>query len=348
MAKTQFKYPDFVKGGGPRDYLKIAVVTDSGQGKYQFFSRGSGSSGQDNIKSNKKEGLATIYLAMPRSLQVSYGMSYQGVELGSLGGGLVNTLAELGGGTGDVTSMATSISSAAANASPEMALNLGASAINAVISGMGFAGGVDANSVAALTQGAVLNPFREITFKGVNYRNHNFTIKMVAHNAAEANEIKGIVNTLRYYMHPSLGGGGAKIADAFNSAVNWSGTPGQNDQDPQSSQPGNPLSGSSATIDYASGNRWLGIPSYFDLAFVRMDNPTGNGSKRRVALTGNNEIKNIYRPGYCVLQSLNVNFSPDGQYVSTKDGYVMAVQIQMSFKETVMLHRQALVELGEY
>ena len=56
------------------------------------------------------------------------------------------------------------------------------------------------------------------------------------------------------------------------------------------------------------------------------------------------EIENLYRLDVCVLKNFSVNFAPDGQYVATKD-YVMAVQIQMSFQETVMLHREALKEL---
>ena len=130
---------------------------------------------------------------------------------------------------------------------------------------------------------------------------------MVARNKTEENEIKQIVNTLRYYMHPSLSNGSS----------------GANN----------------------GNNRWLGIPSYFDLAFVRMGGSKGN--QKRVKLNSATEIENLYRPGACVLKNFSVNFAPDGQYVATED-YVMAVQIQMSFQETVMLHREALEELKEY
>ena len=71
------------------------------------------------------------------------------------------------------------------------------------------------------------------------------------------------------------------------------------------------------------------------------------GNQKREKLTSATEIENLYRPGACVLKNFSVNFAPDGQYVATKD-YVMAVQIQMSFQETVMLHREALKELKEY
>jgi len=333
MAKNvgALVYPRRIKGEGPKDYLKITVATKGGQGVYQFFDKGKGK--KSGTKAPTEEAQAHIYLAMPRQLSVSYGMSYQGVELGSIGGQLIAMAGDLAGGSADAASIATQISSAAGNALPEMALNVAAQGVNTAIGAMGFAGGVDANSISALLQGQILNPFREITFKGVNYRTHSFTVKMVAHSKEEANDIKKIVNTLRYYMHPSLTGG-----SRWNEKRQIAAGEGQDAQQ---------TSGATGSIELnTSGNdRWLDVPSYFDLSFIRMQQPQG---QKRIKINQASEITDIYRPGACVLQSLNVNFSPDGQYVSTPDGYVMAVQIQMSFKETVMLHRGALKELNEY
>jgi len=313
MAKGQpLVYPRQVKGDGPKDYLKITVATEGGQGIYQFFSGGKGRSTGGSAKAPVTKAQASIFLAMPRQLSVQYGMSYQGVDLGSLGSGLVSMAAGLSSGD-TAENIAQTISAKANDAMPELALNAAATGVNSLIQMAGFSGGVDANSLSALMQGKILNPFREITFRGAQYRNHNFTVKMVARSKTEAQEIKNIVNTLRYYMHPDLNGGGQSGGSIFDGGGN---------------------------------NRWLGIPSYFDLAFVRMNEPNGNRS--RVKLNSASEIKDIYRPGACVLKSFNVNFSPDGQYVSTPDGYVMAVQIQMGFQETVMLHRAALKELNEF
>lgn len=304
MSKAPLVYPRQIKGASDKDYLKITIATEGGQGIYQFFDGGKGRSTGGGAKAPTSSSQGTIFLAMPRQLSVQYGMSYQGVDLGSLGGGLI----EMGANMleGQDAAAAQSIADAAQKATPELALNLAAQGVNTAIQAAGFAGGVDANTIAALVRGQTLNPFREITFKGANYRNHNFNVKMVARNKTEENEIKQIVNTLRYYMHPSLSNG--------------SGGSGRN-------------------------NRWLGIPSYFDLAFVRMGGSSGN--QKRVKLNSATEIEDLYRPGACVLKNFSVNFAPDGQYVATDD-YVMAVQIQMSFQETVMLHREALKELKEY
>ncbi len=306
MSKAPLVYPRQIKGASDKDYLKITIATEGGQGIYQFFDGGKGKSLGGRAKAPTSSSQGTIFLAMPRQLSVQYGMSYQGVDLGSLGGGLISTGAAMLDGQDEAA--ATKIADAAQKATPELALNLAAQGVNTAIQAAGFAGGVDANTIAALVRGQTLNPFREITFKGANYRNHNFNVKMVARNKTEENEIKQIVNTLRYYMHPSLSNGS-----------------------------GSGLSG--------GNNRWLGIPSYFDLAFVRMGGSTGN--QKRVKLNSSTEIENLYRPGACVLKNFSVNFAPDGQYVATDD-YVMAVQIQMSFQETVMLHREALKELKEY
>lgn len=307
MSKAPLVYPRQIKGASDKDYLKITIATEGGQGIYQFFDGGKGRSTGGGAKAPISSSQGTIFLAMPRQLSVSYGMSYQGVDLGSIGKGIIESGAGLFDGESTDLDSARKIAESATNATPELALNLAAQGVNTVIQAAGFAGGVDANSLSALVSGRTLNPFREITFKGANYRNHNFSVKMVARNKNEENEIKEIVNTLRYYMHPSLSNG---------------------------------TGGSSG-----GNNRWLGIPSYFDLAFVRMQGSKGN--QRRVKLNSANEIENIYRPGACVLKNFNVNFAPDGQYVATDD-YVMAVQIQMSFQETVMLHREALKELKEF
>ena len=130
-----------------------------------------------------------------------------------------------------------------------------------LIQATGFAGGVDANSIAALVRGQILNPFREITFK-VQTRNH-FNVKMVARNETEEKEIKQIVNTLRYYMHPSLSNGTSNAGQGGN-------------------------------------NRWLGIPSYFDLTFVGWQEQR---TIKKTKLNSATEIENLYRPGACVLKN---------------------------------------------
>ncbi|AFK66387.1 hypothetical protein SWPG_00138 [Synechococcus phage S-CBM2] len=308
-------YPRTTKGNGPRDYLQITVATNAGSTKgYQFFGQGGG--GQVRVKGN----IATIYLAMPRNIQVSYGMSYQGVELGGMGGAMVNAASNvMNGGLDELTSQSATFADAAQNAMPEVKLGAAAGLINTMLGAAGLAGGVTPNSIAALTQGQVFNPFQEITFKGVNFRSHAFDVKMVARNAPEAEEIKKIVNTLRYHMHPELTG----------------------------------TAGGSLGGEEGGAGRWLSIPSYFDLAFIRMPEQSlstisGTQGKRKVNLTAQNEIKNLYRPGTCVLERMTVNFTPDGQYVTAKgQEFVLACQMQLSFKETVMLHRKALKELGE-
>ena len=211
-------YPRQIKGSSDKDYLKITIATEGGQGIYQFFDGGKGRSTNGGAKAPVNNSQGTIFLAMPRQLSVSYGMSYQGVDLGSLGSGAVGVAAGLSSNA-ETKDIATAISEGAADAKPELALNAAATGVNSLIQMAGFSGGVDANSLSALMQGQTLNPFREITFKGANYRNHNFTVKMVARNKTEENEIKKIVNTLRYYMHPDLGGG-SSVGSIFGGGSN--------------------------------------------------------------------------------------------------------------------------------
>ena len=251
MSNTPLVYPRQIKGASDKDYLKITIATKGGQGIYQFFDGGKGNKVVGGAKAPIDDRQGTIFLAMPRQLSVQYGMSYQGVDLGNLGSGLVGMGAAFLDEGGSDESVAAILAKTAKNSIPEVGLNLAANAVNSAIQATGFAGGVDANSIAALVRGQILNPFREITFKGANYRNHNFNVKMVARNKTEENEIKQIVNTLRYYMHPSLSNQGS-----------------------------------------GGNNRWLGIPSYFDIAFVRMAGTKGN--QKREKLTTATEIENLF------------------------------------------------------
>lgn len=307
---SKLVYPLFTAGEGPKDYLKIAIATESGRGRYQFF----GNEGkQSPLRVGAKETQSVMFLGIPPQLNVKYGMQYNNVELGAVGGAALDILNQLATGRADASSLGEALSAGAEAALPEFALGAATGLINSAIGAGGFAGGVTPQSAAALTTGSVMNPFREVTFQGVQYRQHAFTMKMVAKSKEEAEVIKKIVNNLRYYMHPTLSNRNA-------AETNFGGI------------------GDSA-------NRWLGVPSYFDLSFVRFGN---NKQVGRVKLNNGDRLANIYQPGSCVLAGLNINFTPDGQFITgVGTDWVLAVTVQMNFRETVMLHRKALEDLGE-
>ena len=92
--------------------------------------------------------------------------------------------------------------------------------------------------------------------------------------------------------------------------------------------------------------RFLKTPKRFNLEFVRLD--PGNGS------TGLRRLPH-YRFQPCICTGFNVNYTPDGQYVSFKDAVsqftndsktplknimVPAVQIEVSFAETKILTQE--------
>ena len=306
---SKLVYPLFTAGEGPKDYLKIAIATESGRGRYQFFGQ---EGSKQSLRVGAKETQSVMYLGIPPQLNVKYGMQYNNIELGAVGGTALEMLNDLAGGASS-ESLGAKLAEGSQKALPELVLGMSTGLINQAISAGGFAGGVTPSSAAALTTGSTLNPFREITFQGVQYRQHAFTMKMVAKSKDEAEVIKKIVNNLRYYMHPTLSNRNA-------SGQNFGGIGDAN-------------------------NRWLGVPSYFDLSFVRFGNQQQVG---RVKLNNGDRLANIYQPGSCVLAGLNINFTPDGQFITgVGTDWVLAVTIQMNFRETVMLHRKALEDLGE-
>lgn len=53
-----------------------------------------------------------------------------------------------------------------------------------------------------------LNPYREVLFKGVGFRQFKFDYKFYPKSQAETDQVQKIIETFRYHMHPELSNGG--------------------------------------------------------------------------------------------------------------------------------------------
>ena len=200
----------------------------------------------------------------------------------------------------------------AGTAKPSLVMDKAAAALGAV------GGSADANDLLAVASKKVFNPYQETTFKGVNYRDHAFNFKFAPRNAREAKECYEIISTLRTAMLPSTGN-----QDDFGNL-------NEGIQDVLTSKSG-----------YLGGARFLNIPDIMRLSIVRMST-TDNKSRIPAG------IARIVRfPTKCVLSTLSVNTSPDGQYNSLKDGAdtardygPAAMDVSMTFKETQFITRE--------
>lgn len=167
------------------------------------------------------------------------------------------------------------------------------------------------NDLMAMSQGKIFNPYEENVFQGTGFRSHNFSFKMVARSEAESQVIGQIIRYLKAGMLPS-----------FN---------------PQDESAG----GGSAELGETNiEGRYLHVPDKFELSFRRL-------------LANGNELSEIphYKFAPCVLEGMNVSYTPDGQYVAFKnaDGevnkaHVPAIAINIVFKELQYITKELALQ----
>ena len=136
------------------------------------------------IKKNDPNTLGTVYLYLPPGFTLGDSASFGNLDLGVIGGlGSKNNKSEqlTQGDRDDIATFA-----AAKGAS-----NFGAEAIFAK---------------EKIEQGTALNPNTVLQFDNVGVRSFNFSFKMVAESAAEANNALQIENLFRFALYPELKG----------------------------------------------------------------------------------------------------------------------------------------------
>lgn len=268
------------------------------------------------------------YLSMPQSLTAAYTPNYAQVGQGILGiaGAKIAGSIEAGMSGDQLNDLLTeTLQQTAGAAIPELLYNKGAAALQN-LNNMGSLGGsVAGNNLMALGTGKIMNPYTEQIFQGISFRNHSFSQKMLARNKKEAREILKLLEYFKTGALPVLEGGKYKQKKGSNAN--------------NSSQNAN--SGNVFTSKKTVPGRFLKIPDYFLLEFVRLNPETDT-------ITPIPHYK--FQP--CVCTGVNINYTPDGQYVSFKDAIVdlredsdgglkqmmvPAVEVTLQFAETRMV-----------
>ena len=314
---------------GRVDYLKVhrfRVLHEKSESGY----------GGSNLPGNRQETSfdpTIAYLAMPQQVSVAYQTDYSQINMGTAGVFGAQVAGALTGG-GGADAMTSALQSAAAAALPEFAYNKGASITQNLASVLGLETGITGNAIQALTKGRIMNPFTEQIFNGVQFRNHQFTFKMFARNKTEAQNILQIIKYLKMGALPKLGD--ADTAEMERLSKNLSSSLDDSVSTVSGGQKSETNVG--ATPQVNTKGKFLKVPDRFFLEFVRFD-PT-SGSIERLS---------HYKFQPCVCTNVSVNYTPDGQYVSFKDGianltddnttgtqqiFVPAVEIGVQFAET--------------
>ena len=139
--------------------------------------------------------LKSIYLPIPLNISANAEAKYDGFDFGTeaakLGFGVLKSGSEL---TAEVLKVKSPITGSLANTINNLAERTGQLVAASVSAGFG----------------KIINPHKQLLFKGVELRNFTFQYKLVARDATETNTIDYIIRLLRYHMLPDLGDG---IAD---------------------------------------------------------------------------------------------------------------------------------------
>ena len=164
------------------------------------------------------------------------------------------------------------------------------------------------NDLFSSSAGVVLNPNTELLFRNPQMRTIDFTYKLVPNNQAEAEIIFEIVRTFKMCLHSSFG------------------IPGK--------QQGRKASSLGSLVNIAGKAEtkvgFISVPSVVKFAFMQ-----GGGL-------------HPFLPQYktCALVSVDVNYTTDGQYVVTRDGYPVATELRLSFKELKLVYREDIRPVG--
>ena len=314
------------------DYLVIKHHSSTDGNPYSYIGN-SGNYGGNSVLGGGAEAEGslknTIYLYLPPKLQEQYSTNYQRTTVGAAGvQGLDAAATAAAGGEVDLVS---AIQTTAKAAKPQFVMDKIAAALGTINTALGASGSnLDANSIGALVKKKVFNPYQETTFRGTNYRSHNFTFQCQPRNKQESDELYKILNVLRRGMLPEM-----QDADKADFTT----------QDGEESLSEEAFSGSAA-------GRWLGIPDYFRLDIIRIaGTPSEDGS---LELSGGSPkgLKRIMQfPTKVVLKNMNINLSPDGPYNSLKDAFdtnmdygPASFTMTLGFDETAFLTRNSLTD----
>lgn len=150
---------------------------------------------------------------------------------------------------------------------------------------------------AAPMAGGAINPKVEVLYRNTELRTFQFSFIMAPSNAAEASDLKQIVQNLRFYSSPTLVGGTS---------------------DPQSGYIGS----AGGQASYLSTGGLYESPSEFLIQFYYNDPKSGA-----------TENTNIPKIGRCVLEHIDINYTPQGEWSTFRDGNPTSAMLTMVFRE---------------
>jgi len=254
----------------------------------------------------KVDDFGSVYLYVPSNIGVNYAASYSNTKFGV--GGLA--AAQMLGSSGS-KEIAETLKNAAGGATPEFGFNAVAEASNNLARVLGTEGNVSGSALAAVSEGRIFNPYEELIFDSVTFRAHSFNWKLVGRSKKEAEDIANIIKFFKKNMLPS-----------YDNNVTGS--------SPPTTTPASPTVGERLGTPFPVTGRYLQVPSRVRVQFIRVYRTGGSLSSKTASIP-------LFKLKDCIIDGLQVNYTPDGGYVSTNDLLVPAIELQMSLKEIAIV-----------
>jgi len=272
----------------------------------QEYYNNSGTTGYTRL-----EGIPDILLYMPEDITTGYGVQWAdksftntATQLLRAGGPLIDRGAF---GIGDSVEALGAALKSTAGRLPSAVASLVATGVNNIPGGVG--GQVDLNDVLGGSKGIVINPNIELLFGGFGLREFNLNFKMAPRRKEEAEEIKKITQLIRYAMLPKYGkpkdldlGADATVSDQDNLPDDL--------PDEITLKKGDKVN-----------DNYISVPYLCRVKFMKggVDHP--------------------YLPKYkmCVVNSMDIGYTPDGVFNTYDDGSPVATTMSISFSETKLV-----------
>jgi hypothetical protein len=162
-----------------------------------------------------------------------------------------------------------------------------------------------------LSRGEAFNPFKEVLFKGVEFREFSFTFQMYPRSKDESDSINEIVELFRYHMHPEE-----------NTAQEGRFFIYPSDFDIEFY----------TLFDNEESNDVVDP----EFGLLAMD------SAKSIK-----ENKYLMSLSTCVLTSMDVNYTPSNVFVTHNDGSPMGVEMTLRFRETEIMTKRRIQELND-
>ena len=169
-----------------------------------------------NVRTGGEDILGSIYMNMPAGITFNDKANWGGQELGMIG----NTIKNVITGDGAMSTVAGGVAGASGNIAAA-----GVTGIGTLVAKMGLKGGLVGAAVGAAAAGSTIqrggeaalgvsmNPYMEMMFSGVSFRDFQFDFTMRPRNEDEFQKIDKIIKMFRENSRPSWQGG--KLGKSF-------------------------------------------------------------------------------------------------------------------------------------